>query len=650
MVRLRQWMILLIVMSLVAVYIPRHAYAQVIQQPAQDDTAYLPTIFSGREIPEDMRASAGTVEVLVPVYLYYVERYFNEVEDRTETDAAIAAILDESPQSHPFFLRALENYRELPDEIRRGIFNAQAIELTTDIHATLDLETIRDLLAAGGSPLVQLADSPPAAPTNLVAKNASTFEPVKYQIELKWKDNASDEQGFAIYRAKHTTSTNEKMTLLSTVGPNATTFTDPLTKPANAEYQYCYQVVAFKVSAVSWAGKQPERVESLPTGTACAYYEIGYPPETQQIIDTDKDGIPDQSDECPTDQGPLATDGCPDVDQDAVPDKDDQCPLVWGPTDYLGPGPFPAAGCPYKFNIRWMEMKVLNNSAPYAYSGFQYDKKHGNEGIENAPFDVGEEPYLVFSFANGMTSQGALHHWTNRWCCGEQVDVKQGKNIEPDQDSRGEEYPTQLQNLLNNGLTVFPVVPGQFAEIDKDLGLAMTVSLMERDWDRTLTPEEQANYLDAAFKVGGAVVGAVASCVGSLGLGCLLAIGGAMKTVVETAYDLSQTGTPVQVQDADDHQGTDIWAITRNEAVLKTAANGAYAFWFDMPTTYWKTCFGWSPCPVGTGVPITMRARLTFCLYREGIPDNQIKKVCTPSHMVLPWPMTPSYQGMNYAP
>ena len=42
--------------------------------------------------------------------------------------------------------------------------------------------------------------------------------------------------------------------------------------------------------------------------------------------DADRDGIPDESDECPTQPGPENTNGCPDADGDGVADKDDECP------------------------------------------------------------------------------------------------------------------------------------------------------------------------------------------------------------------------------------------------------------------------------------------------------------------------------------
>jgi formylglycine-generating enzyme required for sulfatase activity len=54
--------------------------------------------------------------------------------------------------------------------------------------------------------------------------------------------------------------------------------------------------------------------------------------------DTDGDGIPDLSDECPNEYGLENTKGCPDNDGDGVPNKSDQCPS--------SPGKPGWAGCP----------------------------------------------------------------------------------------------------------------------------------------------------------------------------------------------------------------------------------------------------------------------------------------------------------------
>jgi hypothetical protein len=85
--------------------------------------------------------------------------------------------------------------------------------------------------------------------------------------------------------------------------------------------------------------------------------------------------------------------------------------------------------------------------------------------------------------------------------------------------------------------------------------------------------------------------------------------------------------------------GTEVWTITEGGAMSRTSGNGAYAFSFDMPTTYEVSCGTTYPCPVGTGWGVTMRARLYFCLVREGTPEGEVKKACSSYEPVVPWPM-----------
>jgi OmpA-OmpF porin, OOP family len=50
----------------------------------------------------------------------------------------------------------------------------------------------------------------------------------------------------------------------------------------------------------------------------------------QGCPDTDGDGIPDKDDACPTQAGPMSLKGCPDTDGDGIADKDDECPTQVG--------------------------------------------------------------------------------------------------------------------------------------------------------------------------------------------------------------------------------------------------------------------------------------------------------------------------------
>lgn len=572
--------------------------------------------------------------VLIPVFMYYVERYLLNIPDKTETDSVIASILNESKESQEFFKRAFENYKAIPEKIKFQIFDKETLKLTSDVAKELNIDSIREILY-GLDPRIVEGCNKPIAPSSLAARNASTFEPKKYQIELKWQDNSSDEDGFFIYRFNYYSVVGVKPQLVSSVGPNVTSFVDILKKPLHENDQYCYQVTAFKRCMITEIGQPFDASESDPSNIACSYYEIAYPP-LPQPIDTDKDGIPDYMDECPTDHSEGAeyyTKGCPDDDDDGWPNKDDNCKQVWGDdvTEFKN-AYFPPKGCPIKYNLRWMGMKILNNSEICSDDG----KILYNEDEYVPDFAYGEEPYLLFSFVNGMTANGMKEAGTTRWCCGGHVNVKAGKDFEPNQDVDFEEYPQQLKDLRDNGLTIFPSIPNKFAEVDRDLGLIITVTLMERDKDKVI-PAMQESELTSIFKVGGTIGGAISTCVGTGGIGCLTSIGMAMKTIIETIFDLMKPAPPATATDPDDFMGTDVWAITRYEAKYRTDTNGAYAFCFDMPTTFyqgWPAGFG--PTKIKYAFPATMRVRLYFCLYRENTPASEIKKACSAYNKVDP--------------
>ncbi|MEM9930464.1 MAG: DUF6089 family protein, partial [Bacteroidota bacterium] len=52
--------------------------------------------------------------------------------------------------------------------------------------------------------------------------------------------------------------------------------------------------------------------------------------------DTDKDGVVDSEDNCPTVPGEMTLKGCPDGDKDGIADKDDKCPTVAGLASLAG--------------------------------------------------------------------------------------------------------------------------------------------------------------------------------------------------------------------------------------------------------------------------------------------------------------------------
>jgi OmpA-OmpF porin, OOP family len=64
---------------------------------------------------------------------------------------------------------------------------------------------------------------------------------------------------------------------------------------------------------------------------------LGKPLKMEPAVkDKDKDGIPDDKDNCPTEAGPALTNGCPDKDGDGIANKDDKCPDAAGPVSRNG--------------------------------------------------------------------------------------------------------------------------------------------------------------------------------------------------------------------------------------------------------------------------------------------------------------------------
>jgi hypothetical protein len=605
---------------------------------------------SGEEVPGEEIGKA-----LFPAYMYYLDRVLSGLPSESEIEEDIAMSLEASPDTVPLLNELLSRYRELPKETKLQLFDPQIVQLTLDPSISFDFEALRNRVAALDPDLMITEFDTPTAPSGLTATNTSlpgvdpdTGESV-YRISLSWQDNAANEDGFLIYRLCYPSVLGTPYQQIAQTGANVTSYEDQsLSAPTIEAAECCYQVTAFKTSRFSLIGQPPAKLESAPASNACSNYA---PNAAQVFIDSDNDGVPDDLDECPLDhaEGAPWTNGCPDDDDDGVPNKDDACKLVWGEKEN---------GCPLKYQIRWMGMDVLNNSGAYAWSGYTFQGLSGSLFNEVDPY-AGEEPYLVFAFVNGITAKGAKESGANTWCCGEDVIVpKTGPPVDSDNDGYTDNHEPdsvpgvpvlgttifENQDLLDHGFTAFPAFASDYSEIDSKHGLVLTVSLMERDWTMTFTPDSQASAVDVAIAAGG-LAGSVASCVGSAGLGCLLSIGGGMKKIIESILDLSNKPDPITVTDPDDPMGTSIWAITRSDAAFKTSDNGTYGFWFPVPTTYQKSCLGWEPCGAGQGVAITMRANAHFCLVREDVPEAEVKSRCgalSTYSQVLPWPMTAS--------
>ncbi|MEX1189962.1 MAG: DUF5723 family protein [Bacteroidia bacterium] len=86
-----------------------------------------------------------------------------------------------------------------------------------------------------------------------------------------------------------------------------------------------FSILADNVPALF--GSYKSRGTTVRAGiTLVTSYDEGRP----DFCDKDKDGVPNNRDECPSDPGPIALMGCPDTDSDGIADKFDECPLEFG--------------------------------------------------------------------------------------------------------------------------------------------------------------------------------------------------------------------------------------------------------------------------------------------------------------------------------
>ncbi len=118
-------------------------------------------------------------------------------------------------------------------------------------------------------------------------------------------------------------------------------------------------------------------------------------------IDSDKDGVFDDQDECPNKKGPKANQGCPlaDYDSDGIPDKVDDCKFEYGPKWNDG-CPFEEeevegyrTKCPYCYQItyestsnRWWDCGECGRSFYNCYKANLGD----HDGIKSEWFDDGD--------------------------------------------------------------------------------------------------------------------------------------------------------------------------------------------------------------------------------------------------------------------
>lgn len=358
--------------------------------------------------------------------------------------------------------------------------------------------------------------------------------------------------------------------------------------------------------------------------------------------DSDSDGIINMYDRCPNQNGNASvfTEGCPDIDNDLWADIDEVPECIGSKASQHGVslsasdrGPKPLSGCAVKFNLRWMGMELLNNSAHYRHGIIGNTDLSANEEDEY----TGEEPYIYFAWINGMGDLGDLNFGTAHWCCGDGMDTAiENEKYEPDEDTTGEEFPNRLSILQKYGLTVWPAFSGKYAPIDAEKGLLVSASLFERDWKAKVYPSEKEPDIGDAFSKGGQLAEAFVNVVGGGGSSDgLKAIGKFLISFLDSLF--ASEPEPIEVDDPDDYSGTDIWAITEQEAISRTANNGAYPFSIDVPMTFDIVECVYYPCP--EGYPSKIRVRLNLCLVREGLDENSIQELCSEPKKVLPWPM-----------
>lgn len=628
----------------------------------------------------------GAGQVFIPLLMYYLERQLVEVNNAGEIDHDIAKLMQESSENRDFYLRLLQKYKAMPNTSKQLMFDHQILQLTSSPYNTIQLDDIdqayqRATTAPALSAIAtQKNPLPPKEPTRLVSVNSSGssidqqggYSDPSLGIFLQWRwDWPTKPEGFAIYRRQ---ASQLEFQFLTEVSADTLTFRDsPLPVPAGENDSYCYEVRAFvrPVLSVSW---QANRIESTASNSSCSNYGPNYQP----LTDTDQDGMPDLFDWCPAD-GYAANirriNGCPDMDEDGLVDfvQDqtipkkfrDNCPPGSSDDGYGPHGPEwdhlrsidPLPGCPVKYQLRWMGLQILNDpvdctdpNASYkmgcdSETGLGNEHNQQNEVINGQTLPPGYEPYLVFGLLNGISPQGMAQKWTKKWCCGEGVNVgtviarnfppltAPAGGIEPDGDYLGAESYGVDQEVLQKGMILLPEDFNVYVTID-ELGLALTSTLYERDFDTQYTPERsEANIMDF-LKKGVGVMQKIYGCSSTAGLGCAKALGQEVASLITFGMAGNDNPDPVTAKDPDDVMGATSTGFTSMRAAEATKTSGAYGFYQEIPygsyfTSYTKGGLTKAP-PLDAHTVATMVGRAKFCLIRKGIDESNVKQLCEP--------------------
>jgi outer membrane protein OmpA-like peptidoglycan-associated protein len=123
-------------------------------------------------------------------------------------------------------------------------------------------------------------------------------------------------------------------------------------------------------------------------GASLGFWLNKAPVVTKKPSDKDKDGVPDQDDQCPTEPGTALMNGCPDTDADGISDKDDQCPNLRGTLKYKG--------CPVpdtdKDGVNDEQDSCINEAGIAKYNGCPIpdtDKDGFNDEQDKCPEEAG---------------------------------------------------------------------------------------------------------------------------------------------------------------------------------------------------------------------------------------------------------------------
>ena len=185
--------------------------------------------------------------------------------------------------------------------------------------------------------------------------------PCQYRFRDLGPDNSRSDPNWTL----RDYSTNPVLTF--TFNHASTKNVELTVRNADGEYSRTKKAIAIKQGPRPGGGGTtdtdgdgvPDSSDQCPTQDGPASNN-GCPATPPPATDTDGDGVPDSSDQCPTQDGPASNNGCPatpppatDTDGDGVPDSSDQCPSEDGPASNNGcptTPPPPTGGFPSPAN------------------------------------------------------------------------------------------------------------------------------------------------------------------------------------------------------------------------------------------------------------------------------------------------------------